>query len=134
MPRFALRKNIFATGSILVYNLLIDDVDQFEAFEDALEKIDKAQFRSIAATVSQMSENKKPPPRGKRRKVEGMEHAGEMRTKKLRIYYLVLPKTWYTICLGGYKKQQKKDLKRLEQLQIEIENQIKKYGAFEIKD
>lgn len=134
MSKFALIKNEFAVGSINVYNLIVDDIDQFETFEESVENIDYSQFTSFAATISQISENKKPPPRGKRRKIEGMGNAGEMRTKNLRLYYLVVEKHGYTICLGGYKKTQKKDIKRLKQLQREILNQINEHGKIEIKE
>lgn len=134
MSKFALVKNEFAVGSINVYNLLVNDVDQFEAFEESVEDIDYSQFTSFAATISQISENKKPPPRGKRRKLEGIENAGEMRTKNLRLYYFVVKEHGYTICLGGYKKTQKKDIKRLKQLQKEILKQINKHGKLEIKE
>lgn len=134
MPKFALIKNEFADGSINVYNLLVDDIDQFEAFEESVEDIDYSQFTSFAATISQISENKKQPPRGKRRKIEGVDNAGEMRTKNLRMYYLVVKEHGYTICLGGYKKTQKKDIKRLKKLQTEILKQIKEDGKLEIKE
>jgi len=81
MSNFALRRNKFAVGNVDVYNLTIDDVDQFEAFEESVEDIDYSQFTSFAATISQISDNKKPPPRGKRRKIKGIDNAGEMRTK-----------------------------------------------------
>ncbi len=133
MPKFTLKLNQFAKGKVKVYNLLIDDIDQFDAFEDNLEEKYNSQFISFAATISQMSENKKPPPRGKRRKIGGIKNAAEMRSRDLRLYYLVIEEYGYTICLGGLKKNQKKDIKRLKSLKEEIENQIKKHGEIEIK-
>ncbi len=125
MYKFALTKNEFARGSIDVYKLVVDDVDQFVAFEDSVEKINFSEFKSFAATISQISENKKQPPRGKRRKIKGLDNAGEMRTKNLRLYYLVIKEHGYTICIGGSKKSQKKEIKRLKQLQKDIFEQIK---------
>ncbi len=134
MSKFALKLNQFAKGAVKVYNLLIDDIDQFDYFEDNLEEKYNPQFVSFAATISQMSENKKPPPRGKRRKLKGIENAAEMRSRDLRLYYLVIEEYGYTICLGGLKKNQKKDIRRLKSLKKELENQIKKDGKIEIKE
>jgi|GEM_PF-1261168 len=133
MPKFALTLSQFARGSVKVYNLLIDNIDQFEAFEDDLEDKYYSQFISFAATISQISENKKPPPRGKRRKLEGIDGAAEMRSNDLRLYYLTLKNHGYTICFCGYKKNQKKDIRKLNNLKRKLENQILEHGKLEIK-
>lgn len=133
MSKFALISNQFAIGKVKVYNLVIDDIDQFESYEDTLEEIYIPQFRSFAATIAQISENKKPPPHGKRRKICGVEHAAEMRTKDLRLYYLVLYDHGITICLGGLKPGQIKNIRYLKSLQKEILTYIKENGKLEIK-
>jgi len=125
MSKFALNLNEFARGGVKVYNLLIDGVDVFHEFEDALEAQYKSEFRSFAATISQISENRKPP-------IKGVESAVEMKTKHLRLYYLVIKEHDLIICLGGHKKTQKKDIKRLSRLRDLIIKQINENGRLKI--
>jgi len=133
MLKFALVSNELALGEIKVFNLEVDGIDQFEAFEGSIEDKHYSQFKSLAATISQISENKKPPNHGKRRKIKGLENAAEMRTKNLRLYYLVIKEHGITICIGGYKKSQKKDIKRLKKLSKAIYKQIDDHGRLKIK-
>ena len=65
----------------------------------------------------------------KRRK---LANGTELKTKDLRLYYLVIPKHGITICIGGTKKNQKKDISILDGLSKEILEQIKKYGNLTI--
>ena len=114
--------------------MVIDNVDQFEAFEDSIEDKYISQFISITSSITQLSEYFKPLPHGKRRKLKGkgLENTGEFRSRDLRLYYLVLKESGYIICLGGGKKSQPKDLKRLKSLKKEILNQVSQHGQIEI--
>lgn len=133
MTKFTLKLNKFAAGTVKIYNLLINEVDQFEVFEEELEDLNKPQFKSIGATIYQISDNTKPPPKGKRRQIKGIKGAVEIRTKNLRLYYLVIKEHDLIICIGGLKTKQKKDLRRLKTLKEEIENQIEQHGKLKIK-
>ena len=133
MPKFALRLNQFAKGNVKVYNLIADDVDQFDSYEDSLEDVYQSQFRSFAAIITQISENKTPPAHGKRRKLKGIDQASEMRTRDLRLYYIILDDHGTTICMGGLKPGQKSDINKLKSLQKELINYIKENGNLEIK-
>lgn len=133
MPKFALKKNQFARGTVEVYNLLIDGADQFDLFEDGLESKYDSSFRSISAVINQISENKKAPNRNKRRKIHGINKAAEIKRGDLRLYYLAIKDHDLVICLGGYKKNQRKNLARLKSLEKQITQQIEKYGKLEIK-
>jgi len=133
MLKFALKENINAVGTIKVYNLKINGIDQIDAFEDQLEDKYLSQFRSISSTIYQISDNKKPPPRGKRRKIGGLKGAVELRSKNLRLYYLVIEKHDLIICIGGLKTTQNKDIRRLKTLKEQIENQINQNGQLKIE-
>ena len=133
MPIFALKLSEFAKGIVKIFNLVVDEIDQFETFENSLEDKYLSEFRSFAATIYQISENKKPPPRGKRRKIEGVSGVTEMRSRNLRLYYLIIKEEGIIICLGGYKKTQKKDIKRLINLRALILKYIKENGRLNIK-
>jgi len=132
MPKFALNLNKFAVGTVKVYNLLINDVDQFENFEDQLEVKYDSQFRSIGSVIYQISDNKNPP-HGKRRQIIGIKGAVEIKTKNLRVYYLAIKDHDLIICIGGLKTTQKKDIGRLKALKKEIDNQIEQHGKLKIK-
>ncbi len=134
MSKFALISNEFARGRVKVYNLLIDEVDVFNEFEDSLAAQYKSEFRSLAAIISQISEHRKPLPRNKSRKIKGVESAAEMKTKHLRLYYLVIKEHDLIICVGGHKKTQKKDIKRLGRLRDLIIKQIEENGRLKIKN
>lgn len=127
MCKFALQLNEFARGRVKMYNLLIDGHDQFDVFEESLEIAYKSQFNSIAAYISQISGLKNLPSR-KRRKLKGFDNTTELRTNDLRLYYMKIKEDGQIICLGGYKKNQKKDLNKLKSLQKQVENQIRNYG------
>lgn len=133
MPTFELKLSEFAKGAVKVYNLLVDEVDQFEAFEASLEEKYLSEFRSFAATIYQISQNKKPPPNGKRRKIGGVSGAAEMRSRNLRLYYLVIKEEGIIICLGGDKKNQKKDIRKLKNIRTLILKYKQDHGTLNIK-
>jgi len=132
MLKFALKKNQLARGAVKVYNLLIDGIDQFDHFEDGLESKYDSSFRSIGAVINQISENPRAPNR-KTRKIHGVNKATEIKKGDLRSYYLAIKEHDLVICLGGYKKNQKKDITRLKSLEKQITQQIEKHGKLEIK-
>lgn len=97
-------------------------------FEESLEVKYESQFNSIVAVITQISEHRKSPSHGKRRKLEGFDSAAEIRTKDLRLYYIVPKEQGYILCLGGHKSNQEKDLRKLTSLQKQVENQIRNHG------
>jgi len=127
MPKFALQLNEYANGEVLIYNLVVDGVDQFYAFEDSLEDQFLSEFKSFGAIIYQIS-HKKTPAKGKRRIIKGVEGGREMKSRNLRLYYLVIKELGIVVCLGANKKTQKKDLKRLDKIRKAIVEQIKKNG------
>ena len=132
MPKFALHLNEYAKGEVLIYNLVVDGIDQFDAFEDSLEDQFISEFRSFGAIVYQLS-HKKIPPKGKRRIIKGVEGGREMKSRNLRLYYLLLKEAGIVVCLGANKKTQKKDIKRLNKLRKAILEQIKNNGKLNIQ-
>jgi putative component of toxin-antitoxin plasmid stabilization module len=57
----------------------------------------------------------------------------EIKADKLRLYYLNFEDLGLLICIGGMKKNQKKDIAQFKKLSKEISNQIKEYGQLSIK-
>lgn len=133
MPKFALISNQFAEGHIKFFNLEIDGIDQFDTFEDSIEEKHESELRQCASYISLLSEGKHLPPR-KKRKLGGISKAGELKTKHLRVYYIVIPEYGYTICILGYKKNQDKDIARLKTLRTSILTQIEENEGIEIKE
>jgi len=131
MSKFDLYINKFATGEkTSVCNLVIDGVCQYESFVEGLETIMVKELKKISISLWQLSENKKPRNknfiRGK-----GLEDFRELKTKNLRLYYLVLKPYGLIICLGGQKTNQRRDIASLKSLKDKIIQHIKDYGALE---
>ena len=132
MHKFALHKNIYSSSKIQFYNLIIDGIDQFHAFEEGLETQYNSEFKSLASSISQLCDNRNLP-HGKRRKIRGLKKCVELISKNHRLYYIALPEHSLIICLGGTKKNQKKDINKVKSLRKQLLKQIIDYGNLEIK-
>ena len=111
MCRFAFIKNNHINGSIRVYNLLVRGVDVFEEFRESLEVKHEKQFQKFIFYLEMLSSGGRLPHK-KRRKIQGVEDGWELRTQALRLYYLAYEPALIVICHMGYKKKQKKDIRR----------------------
>jgi len=132
MPIFELTKNEFATESqVQVYNLSIDGNCQFEAFASNLTKETKSEIKKISISIWQLSANRKPRNRN-HIKGKGLEVCRELKTKNLRLYYLILNPYGLVICLGGQKTKQKKDIAALKTLKNKILKYKETHGGLEI--
>ncbi len=155
MPKFALEKREFTipTGSVaikvVIYDLIINGENQFHKFEDAIatssNKSYESQLDKIATLVDRLSQGQRLRA-GRRKKIEGIfkkkkKGVGtnkiqdeitpyELKTPKLRLYYLYFEceNKYIVICLGGYKKNQKKDIRQFKSICKQIIEQISDYG------
>lgn len=131
MTNFALTRNEFATGDkVSVCNLEIDGICQFHAFIEELEEIQKKELRKLSISIWQLSENIKPRNRNHLKGKDLMD-CRELKTKNLRLYYLVL-NSGLVICLGGVKTKQKKDIQKLKTLKFKIIKFIQDHGEIQI--
>lgn len=124
MRNFTFKANIHARGTIKFRNLVIDESDQFDQFYEQLEELDKSLFYSLATYITLLSEGNKLP-KTKCRKLKGLEKCFELKKNHLRMYYTLIDGQGYIICFGSTKNEQKKDIKKLERLRMEIIDQLK---------
>ncbi len=81
MLKFALVESPFAKGKIKVYHLVIDNVDQFEAFEDSIEGKYICKINSITSSHTYLKDSIKPLPAHRRTK---HRHKTQQNTVELR--------------------------------------------------
>ena len=130
MPNFAITLNKMAVGQIQFYNLVIDEIDQYDLFIESLERIYLSEINTIDTIISIISENKQRPRGGRWRKLD--DKLFEIKTKHLRLYYAVIDSKC-TICLGGMKNNQINDIRSVKSLKSRIKNYINQNGEIEIK-
>jgi len=132
MANFTLSLNEFATGDrVFVCNLQIDGECQFSSFVEDLGEFEKKEVKKLAISIWQLSENKKPRNRN-HIKGKDLEDFRELKTKNLRLYYLVLS-PGLIICLGGIKTQQRRDIEKLKTIKVKILKYIQDYGELQIE-
>ena len=133
MQRFELFLNEYGTGKTKIYNLLTNWKDQFLHFQSELDPSLNSNFKKITSTIFLLSEYEKSLPIGRINKIDGVDFGYEIKADKLRLYYLNFEDLGLLICVGGMKKNQRKDIAQFNKLSKEISNQIKEYGQLNIK-
>ncbi|NOX64614.1 MAG: hypothetical protein GXO85_02165 [Chlorobi bacterium] len=91
-----------------------------------------SEFKSLASSILQLCDGRNLP-HGKRRKIEGLKNCVELRSRNHRLYYIKIPEHGLIICLGGTKKNQKKDINRIKALRKLLLKQIMDHGKLKIK-
>ena len=127
MRKFGFYKNNVADGYRPFYNLSVNEVDVFDEYSSSLELKYKSQLLSINAYINQLSHGKHPPK--KWRKLN--RNISELKTRDLRVYILKL-ENGLTICLGGMKKNQARDIAWVRNLHKEIVKDIKSNGPLSL--
>jgi len=122
MCKFALEKNSLGKGPIAVYNLLIKGEDQFLLFR---KKFSTKQYikelKNITVKITLLSDGMQLT-KGSIKKINEIPGGFEFRTRSLRLYYIQIQSDDnIVICLGGLKKDQKKEIKRFKKLAEEAQ-------------
>lgn len=133
MIKFALRKNDYSEDENVLYNLVIDGVDQFELFEESIQKAQQSNFNTIASSIMLYSSNERLA-HNKRKNIDSQLRLWEFKAGKLRVYHFKIKGTGTTICWAGTKNSQKKDIPKAKRLIREITDQIKKHGNIQIEE
>jgi hypothetical protein len=116
MPKYSLRELEEVKGLYKFYELLIDGTSEFESFCDNLDEIYITELKSIyqkmnqVANLLRLSENKF---RTLDLNLSDIK-AFEIKSRNLRIYGFHHNNTGKIIVLGGYKKNQHKDLRKFK--------------------
>lgn len=133
MYTFALKTCKYSRGKKVVYQLIVNDKDEFSKFE---KKYGTKQYRSLLLRIGTRIENLSKGvrlPAGQISKISGIEGGYEIKADSLRVYYLELQNEFY-ICMGGLKKNQKKDIDRFKRITKELQKQLKDGKKFEFHE
>jgi|WetSurMetagenome_2_1015567.scaffolds.fasta_scaffold260301_1 hypothetical protein len=125
MPIYSLKRIEEINGTIIFYKLLKGNNCQYDEFweqcvrdgnyEIELDKISAVIYRiANKMPVQQPNKQKDITPENE----EIREY--EIRTKNLRIYTIILPKTGNVVVLGGKKNKQKKDIPKFRNIKKEF--------------
>ncbi len=124
MRIFATQKIEAIKGIQVFKKLLVDDKCPLDEFERKLKsKKDKSELRSIYALMDQVAINRSLS-RNKFRVIESCHptlKCYEFKSRNLRVYAFSIT-NGKIIVLGGYKKTQKKDIRKLKSYLTEITN------------
>ncbi|MGD9993479.1 MAG: hypothetical protein AB7S69_09285 [Salinivirgaceae bacterium] len=117
MPKYSLNKIVEIEGKQEIYKLEIDDSCQFDDFEREIVKRKQyeEELTSILAHIEDFSNNKTLPEKkfkilNKSDKKDRIKEY-EFKSRNLRVYGIKAP-DGQIIIMGGYKSNQKKDLKK----------------------
>ncbi len=117
---------IHNTNGITFYKMLFEDKCPFDEFIDKVSSvdIDKKHFISLLAWLENYSPNIHMP-RTKIRQIEqvGRSDVFEFKKDNLRVYAILQRPNAFVI-LGGYKNEQKKDIKRINLLLKQVPQNI----------
>lgn len=115
------------TGKVLFFKLVKDDVCWFDDFYEEQNKDAKhaSELRTILTMMDYMAETDAKLPEEKFNSIkQGKNVIGyEFKKKELRVYCLK-PVSDVVVVFGGYKKNQKKDVKRLQRIVEEVKDEI----------
>ncbi len=117
MATFALNKIQAVKGQQTFYKLLKDNKCPFDEFEDSLETQYKSELGSIYAYMERVANRKSMPAKKFKDITPSQETVKEyeIKTKNLRVY-LIKRKGGKVVILGGYKNNQKNDLRKFRSL------------------
>lgn len=131
---FALKSCKYSRGDKVVYQLVVNDKDEYSNFE---KKYGTKQYRSLLLRIGARIENLSKGirlPSGQIRNIVGVEGGFEIKADSLRVYYLELQNEYFIICTGGLKKNQKKDIDRFRRITKELQKQLKDGRKLEIEE
>ena len=115
------------TGKVLFFKLVKDDVCWFDDFYEELNKDAKhaSELRTILTMMDYMAETDARLPEEKFNSIKHGKNAigYEFKKKDLRVYCLK-PASNVVVVFGGYKKNQKKDVAKLEKIAEEVKDEI----------
>ena len=115
------------TGKVLFFKLVKDDVCWFDDFYEEQNKDAKhaSELRAILTMMDYMAETDARFPEEKFNSIKHGKNAigYEFKKKDLRVYCLK-PASNVVVVFGGYKKNQKKDVARLEKIAEEVNDEI----------
>ncbi len=134
MYTFALKTCKYSRGNKVVYQLIVNDKDEFSKFEN---KYGTKQYRSLLLRIGTRIENLSKGirlPAGQISNIFGVEGGFEIKADSLRVYYLELQNECLIICMGGLKKNQKKDIDRFKRITKELQKQLKDGKKFEFHE
>ncbi|MBL7813113.1 MAG: hypothetical protein JNL57_12900 [Bacteroidetes bacterium] len=117
MPKFAVIKLEEVVGRVAFYKLSIDGECPFDEFWENATK--DGNMQSELKRLSAMFQNFANGinlPGTKYHTLENIPHAAEFKTSHLRVYILQEKDTGKIIIMGGKKKNQKSDLKKLQKI------------------
>ncbi|MBK9109065.1 MAG: hypothetical protein IPM92_12050 [Saprospiraceae bacterium] len=120
MPTFTLKEIESIQGSIKFYDLVIDGVNQQEAFKESIKLNNQymSEYKTILAYMDQLA-NLKTLPETKHRKLKGNKDTSteyEFKSKHLRIYNYQHDGRGRVVVFWGLKTSQNQDLKTFRAL------------------
>lgn len=114
-------------GKVLFFKLVKDGVCWFDDFYEEQNKDAKhaSELRSILTLMDYMAETDARLPKEKFNSIKHGKNAigYEFKKKDLRVYCLK-PASNVVVVFGGYKKNQEKDVKRLQRIAEEVKDEI----------
>jgi hypothetical protein len=116
MSKFALTEITTVKGKQKFYKLIKDGTCEFDKFEEEAVKNYPKELNSLYHRMDEISRGELLPETQKRKikgKIKSISEY-EVKTKNLRVYYFIEKNTGNIVIIGGYKKNQIKDISRSE--------------------